>query len=88
VDWAPPPEADPAASAEAEMIRGMVESLRARLDAEGGPAEDWARLVTSLAVLGDGAGAAAALARGRAAHGGDAGAEAVLAEAARRAGLP
>jgi cytochrome c-type biogenesis protein CcmH len=90
VDWTPPPGTEPAASpeAEAEMIRGMVESLRARLDAEGGPPEDWARLVTSLAVLGDGEGAAEVLARGRAAHGGDAGAEAVLAEAARRAGLP
>jgi cytochrome c-type biogenesis protein CcmH len=84
VDWTPPPEAAPDPQAEAEMIRGMVEGLQARLDAEGGPPEDWARLVTSLAVLGDAEGAAAALARGRAAH---PEAEAVLAEAARRAGL-
>ncbi len=86
VEWTPPPEAA-SPDAEAEMIRGMVEGLRARLDAEGGPPEDWAQLVTSLAVLGDGAGAAEALARGRAAHGGNAAAEATLAEAARRAGL-
>ncbi|MFP7673434.1 c-type cytochrome biogenesis protein CcmI [Marivita sp. S0852] len=36
-----------------EMIRGMVTSLSDRLATEGGPPEDWARLITSLAVLGD-----------------------------------
>ncbi|SHH32508.1 c-type cytochrome biogenesis protein CcmI [Marivita hallyeonensis] len=36
-----------------EMIRGMVAQLSDRLATEGGPPEDWARLITSLAVLGD-----------------------------------
>ena len=31
----------------------MVEGLAARLAAEGGPAPDWARLITSLGVLGE-----------------------------------
>lgn len=35
------------------MVRGMVEGLSARLADEGGPPEDWARLITSLAVLGE-----------------------------------
>lgn len=36
-----------------EMIGGMVEGLSNRLATEGGPAQDWARLITSLAVLGN-----------------------------------
>lgn len=35
-----------------EMIGGMVDGLSARLASEGGPPEDWARLITSLGVLG------------------------------------
>ncbi|KIN60581.1 Cytochrome c-type biogenesis protein CycH [Sulfitobacter noctilucae] len=35
-----------------EMIGGMVEGLSDRLAMEGGPARDWARLITSLGVLG------------------------------------
>lgn len=34
-----------------EMIGGMVAGLSTRLATEGGPATDWARLITSLAVL-------------------------------------
>lgn len=34
------------------MISGMVAQLGDRLATEGGPAEDWARLITSLGVLG------------------------------------
>jgi cytochrome c-type biogenesis protein CcmH len=37
---------------EAAMIEGMVEGLAARLASEGGPPEDWARLIRSLGVLG------------------------------------
>lgn len=37
----------------AEMIRGMVEGLSAKLANEGGPPEDWARLISSMAVLGE-----------------------------------
>lgn len=54
-----PTEADVAAAAkmtakdQRAMIETMVEGLSARLATEGGPAEDWARLITSLGVLGD-----------------------------------
>ncbi|MDP2079829.1 MAG: c-type cytochrome biogenesis protein CcmI [Pseudotabrizicola sp.] len=34
------------------MIEGMVDQLGARLATDGGPAEDWARLITSLAQIG------------------------------------
>lgn len=34
------------------MIEGMVDQLGSRLAAEGGTAEEWARLITSLAALG------------------------------------
>ena len=34
------------------MIEGMVDQLGARLAQEGGPAEDWARLITTLAQIG------------------------------------
>ncbi|WP_209425397.1 c-type cytochrome biogenesis protein CcmI [Pararhodobacter sp. SW119] len=37
----------------AAMIGGMVEGLAARLAASGGPAEDWARLIAALGVLGE-----------------------------------
>jgi cytochrome c-type biogenesis protein CcmH len=36
-----------------QMIRGMVEGLSDRLANEGGTAEDWARLIGALGVLGD-----------------------------------
>ena len=101
VDWAPPEEAaapgptsaqvadaaDLAPADRTRMIRGMVEGLQARLDADGGPPEDWARLVTSLAVLNEPEAARAALAKARAAHAGDAAAEATLAAAGAQAGL-
>ncbi len=68
VDYAPPPApgagpgpdaADVAAAAEMsaedrqDMIRSMVDRLSDRLATEGGPPEDWARLISSLGVLGD-----------------------------------
>ncbi|MGH1329354.1 MAG: c-type cytochrome biogenesis protein CcmI [Paracoccaceae bacterium] len=36
-----------------EMIRGMVDGLQERLASTGGSAEEWARLITSLAALGE-----------------------------------
>jgi len=36
-----------------EMIRGMVAQLNERLATEGGPASDWARLISAYGVLGD-----------------------------------
>jgi len=37
-----------------EMIGSMVAGLSDRLASEGGPPQDWARLITSLGVLGEG----------------------------------
>ena len=53
-----PNAADVAAAAEMTpeerqaMIEGMVDQLAERLAAEGGPAEEWARLITALAQIG------------------------------------
>ena len=57
------PEAAPAGDREA--IVGMVASLAARLEAQGGTADEWSRLLRSYAVLGDRQKAAAALASAR-----------------------
>jgi cytochrome c-type biogenesis protein CcmH len=65
VDYAPPEQRGPSAADVAaaqemspedrqEMIRGMVEGLSDRLATDGGPPEDWARLITALGVLGQG----------------------------------
>ncbi|MEZ5884989.1 MAG: c-type cytochrome biogenesis protein CcmI [Paracoccaceae bacterium] len=69
---APAPTADQVDAAAAmtpeerqEMIRGMVDGLNDRLLAEGGSAEEWSRLISSLAMLGDAPGAQAALAAAR-----------------------
>lgn len=54
-----PSEADMAAAAQMSpeerqaMIRSMVEGLNDRLAAEGGPAEDWAKLISALRMLGE-----------------------------------
>ncbi|MEI4470753.1 c-type cytochrome biogenesis protein CcmI [Frigidibacter sp. MR17.24] len=54
-----PSQADVAATADMapedrqQMIRGMVERLNDRLASEGGSAEEWARLVAALGVLGE-----------------------------------
>lgn len=67
VDYTPPPataapgptEADIAAAGSMspaermEMIRSMVDNLGAKLAAEGGTAEEWARMIRSLGVLGE-----------------------------------
>lgn len=56
----PGPDAEAMAAADAmsdedrqAMIEGMVEGLAARLADQGGSAEEWARLITALGVLGD-----------------------------------
>jgi cytochrome c-type biogenesis protein CcmH len=46
-------------------IKSMVESLAQRLDASGGTADEWARLVRSYTVLGDRARASASLGKAR-----------------------
>ncbi|MEO1313676.1 MAG: c-type cytochrome biogenesis protein CcmI, partial [Pseudomonadota bacterium] len=57
---APGPSAEDMAAAEAlspeerrQMVQGMVAQLGERLASEGGPAEDWARLIRALGVLGE-----------------------------------
>jgi cytochrome c-type biogenesis protein CcmH len=37
----------------AEMVRGMVNRLSERLAEEGGPPQDWARLISALVVIGE-----------------------------------
>jgi cytochrome c-type biogenesis protein CcmH len=69
------------------MIAGMVEGLAERLQSDGGSAEEWARLVNALAVLGEPGRAQAALDQARRAHSGDAAALAALDAAAAQAGL-
>lgn len=64
-------------------ILAMVEGLSSRLAAQGGPIEEWLRLIRARAVLGDQAAALAALAAARQAFPADAAAQARLDEAAR-----
>ncbi len=75
----PGPTAEQAADAaampaeqRAAMIDGMVSRLAERLRTEGGAAEEWLRLITSLAVLGRQDEAQAAYEEARAAFAGDA----------------
>lgn len=70
------------------MVRGMVDGLRDRLEADGGTAEEWSRLIRALGVLDDREGAAAAFAKAREAHGADPAALAMLRETALAAGVP
>jgi cytochrome c-type biogenesis protein CcmH len=69
------------------MIEGMVDGLAERLAAEGGPPEDWARLIRSLGVLGRRDEAAAILLEARQVHAGDAAGLAAIDAAGRDAGL-
>ena len=69
------------------MIAGMVGQLEERLGSEGGPLEEWSKLITSLGVLGEADRAKAAYARATAAFAGDDAALATLLEAATTAGI-
>ncbi|MGL6209403.1 MAG: c-type cytochrome biogenesis protein CcmI [Paracoccaceae bacterium] len=68
------------------MIQGMVSGLAERLASDGGPATDWARLITSLAVLGETDRAREILVEAEGVFAGSADAS-VITEAARAAGL-
>lgn len=70
-----------------EMIQGMVSGLSDRLATEGGPVEDWARLISALGVLGQQQQARAVLENARSAFDGDPQAADILNEAADRVGL-
>ena len=70
-----------------QMIRGMVDQLSERLASEGGPAEDWARLITSLGVLGEAGRAKATLAEAEGRFAGRDAELAVIRAAAAQAGV-
>jgi len=91
---APGPDAADVAAAAAmteaerqEMIRGMVEGLAARLEAEPGDIEGWLRLLRAWSVLGEREKAAAALADARRAFAGQPDETARIAAAAAELGL-
>lgn len=69
------------------MIQGMVGQLADRLATEGGPAQDWARLVSSLVVLGEEDTARTVLAEAELIFGGDVQAVTLIRRAAAEAGL-
>jgi cytochrome c-type biogenesis protein CcmH len=69
------------------MIRGMVEGLSDRLASEGGPPEDWARLIGALGVLGETAQATAIADEAETVFAGNDAALSLIAEARTRAGL-
>jgi cytochrome c-type biogenesis protein CcmH len=71
----------------AAMIEGMVAQLGGRLAAEGGPPEDWARLIRSLGVLGRRDEATAIAAEARATFAADPAGLAAIDAAARAAGI-
>lgn len=70
-----------------EMIQGMVSGLSDRLANEGGPAEDWAQLISALGVLGQMDRAGAIFANAKEVFGEDPGAMDIINQAADRAGL-
>ncbi len=69
------------------MIRGMVDGLSDRLATEGGPPEDWARLIGALGVLGETAQATAIADEAETVFAGNDAALSLIAEARVRAGL-
>lgn len=73
--------------ARAEMIGGMVEGLAARLGTQGGPAQDWARLIQALGVLDQDSRARAILAEARLVFADDPAGLQMILDAAQAAGL-
>ncbi|MFN2323812.1 MAG: c-type cytochrome biogenesis protein CcmI [Trueperaceae bacterium] len=84
-DIAAAEEMDP--EARDEMVRGMVARLSDRLAREGGPAEDWARLINAYGVLGERDAARRIWAEARESFAGDPELLALLRRAARSAGV-
>ena len=70
-----------------EMIQSMVGQLADRLANEGGPPQDWARLITSLGVLGELDAARRVFAEAEASFGQDLQAVTIIRRAAEDAGL-
>ena len=78
---------DMTAQERAEMIQGMVGRLADRLAIEGGPPEDWARLISTLGVLGDQNRARAIAAEAETVFADNANALALIANARAQAGI-
>lgn len=70
-----------------DMVRGMVDGLSSRLLANGGSAEEWARLIHSLGVLSEQDRAAEAFDRASAAFADDPAALSLIRDAGRSAGV-
>lgn len=71
----------------AAMIQGMVQQLAERLATDGGPPQDWARLVTALGVLGEDEKARQVVAEAEIVFGGDVQAVGIIRAAAQEAGV-
>lgn len=69
------------------MIQGMVGQLADRLATDGGPPQDWARLISSLVVLGENDAALRVLSEAETLFGGDVQAVNIVRRAAQDAGL-
>lgn len=69
------------------MVEGMVAKLADRLATEGGPPQDWARLISALMVIGDEDAARTVLAESETVFGGDVQAVQIIRRAASEAGL-
>ena len=88
-----PTEADMAAASQMtpaerqEMIKGMVAQLETRLTDQGGPLQDWLKLINAVSVLGDPDRAKAAVAAANAAFAGQPEPLAAIASAATAAGI-
>ena len=98
IDYALPDQRGPTADdlAEAQdmtdqdrntMIKGMVRQLADRLATEGGPPQDWARLISPLAVLGETETSLIVLSEAETIFGGDVQAVGILRSAAKEVGL-
>jgi cytochrome c-type biogenesis protein CcmH len=81
------PPAPAGTQADQEMILGMVSRLAARLEKDGGTAEEWGRLIRSYTVLGKRDDAEQALTKARAALKADQGAIHLLQSLAHETGL-
>ncbi|WP_377504754.1 c-type cytochrome biogenesis protein CcmI [Octadecabacter sp. R77987] len=79
--------ADMSSEDRAQMIAGMVSQLSERLASEGGPASDWARLITALGVLNETERAQMILDEARTAFAGQEADLALIEDAAAQAGL-
>jgi cytochrome c-type biogenesis protein CcmH len=70
-----------------DFIRSMVDQLSARLANDGGSPDEWARLISSLGVLGDTSRARAIWAEAQVIFGSDANALDTVRAAAQSAGI-